>query len=360
LALLIVGHAATVSAASGPRALWHLSLPARGLPAHDAVSAYFLTQNHELVAASLTSGRVRWRLVLDRTSPTFGSRVIVHDETVVAGDYDLTGVDRRTGRRRWEFAAADGGGSGMHLGDAWRGLALSGSLSGVVRGIAMVDGAAKWTVPVGPAATTTVYAPVVSGDQAAVVFTRFGSSPVGGVAVIEPRTGRKRWQWAVPGSAGASGNPAFVDGMVFVASRDGRIHGFDAASGVPRGTLPAVRPDEQDYRPLAAAGRTLVAGSLTGEVVAWDARSRREIWRQRPSMASVAFNLSVQSGVVFVPYLSNQLIALRLRDGRELWRLGTPAAHYRWVPDVDRVLLLASGSRLISLFRHDGSGSWWR
>ena len=361
LALLVLAVApSTAAAAAAPRVLWHLPLPARGIPARDAVSAYFLTQDHELVAASLSSGRVRWRLVLDRTAPTFGSRVIVHGDTVVAGDYDLSGVDRRTGRRRWQFSAPDGGGAGMHLGDRYGDAVLTGSLSGVVRAVAIDDGASRWSVPIGPADTTTVYSPVVSGHLAAVVFTTFGASPVGGLAVIDAHTGRKQWQRVVPGSEGASGNPVMAGGVVFVASRDGVIHGFDVETGEPRGRLASARPGEQDYRPLAVGGRVLVAGSLSGELTGWDIQTRRLLWRHRPGLSSVAFSLAVHHGLVLVPYLSNQLIALRLRDGRELWRLGTAAAQYRWVPHTDGSLLLATGSRLISLFRLDGSGSRWR
>ena len=50
-----------------------------------------------------------------------------------------------------------------------------------------------------------------------------------------------------------------------------------------------------------------------------------------------------------------RLVALRVRDGRELWRVGDARAQYRWVPDVDGPLMLASGSQILSLFRLDAA-----
>lgn len=359
LILLACAPAAVAEAANTPpRLVWQLNAPARGIPAYDDVSAYFLTHDRTLVAASATSGRVRWRVPMDATATTFGSRVIVRGDIVVAGDYDLVGVDRRTGRRRWEFVAADGGGSGMHLGEAAGDVVFSGSLAGSLHAIGTADGQRHWSVRAGDAATTTVYSPVVDGGLVAASFSVFGPSPAGGVIVVDIRTGRVRWKREVPGSIGASGNPVFAPGLVMVAARDGTIHAFDRASGVARWKLPGVDAlaDEQDFRPLAVRGHTLVAGSLSGEVVAWDLRTRRVRWRQTPSVASVAFGLTVRDNVVYVPLFSNQLVALDIRDGRELWRLGGGPAQYRWVPWVSGPLLLASGSDVLSLFKHDRLG----
>ncbi|ODS57768.1 MAG: hypothetical protein ABS36_04805 [Acidobacteria bacterium SCN 69-37] len=358
-ALLCMGPMAAGAGAgsAAPRVLWQLAEPARGIPARDDVSAYFLTQDHALVAASLTSGRVRWRLPFEGASPTFGSRVIVRGDLVVAGDYDLVGVDRRTGRPRWTFAPADDGGIGMHLGGVAGDTVFGGSLAGSLHAVSLRDGRPRWTARIGHAATTTVYAPVVQGASVAAAFTDFGATPGGGVALVDAATGRARWRRLLPGSIGASGAPVFAHGVVVAASRDGTLYALDERSGAVRWTLPRLETlaDEQDYRPLAVSGRTLVAGSLSGEIVAWDLVTQRERWRRTPIVASVAFDLAVKDDVVYVPYFSNQLVALRVRDGRELWRVGGSRAQYRWVPDVDGSLMLASGSQILSLFRLDAA-----
>jgi outer membrane protein assembly factor BamB len=193
-------------------------------------------------------------------------------------------------------------------------------------------------------------------------FTDFGPTPAGGLVVADIRTGRVRWQRAVPGSLGASGNPVFAGDAVVVASRDGTIHAFSSGRGTPLWTLPKVEAlaGEQDYRPLAVSGRTLVAGSLSGEVVAYDLLTRQVRWRRTPTVASVAFNITAASGVVFVPYFSNRIVAFRVRDGTELWRLGGGPLQFRWLPLVDGPLLFTSGSESFSLFRHDGLSAFVR
>jgi outer membrane protein assembly factor BamB len=346
----------------GPRLVWHLSEPARGIPARDGQSAYFLTHRRELVAASVTSGRVRWRVPMEATGTTFGSRVVVRGDVVVAGDYDLMGVDRRTGRPVWTFAAADGGGSGMHLGESAGELVFSGSLAGSLHAVAIATGRPYWSIRVGDPATTTVYSPVAQSGVVAASFTDFGPTPAGGLVVADIRTGRVRWQRAVTGSIGASGNPVLAGDAVVVASRDGTIHAFSLGTGRPLWTLPNVEllAGEQDYRPLAVSGRTLLAGSLAGEVVAYDLLTHRVRWRRTPTVASVAFGITAANDVVYVPYFSNQIVALRVRDGTELWRLGGGPLQFRWLPLVDGPLLFASGSQSFSLFRHNGSGLFRR
>jgi outer membrane protein assembly factor BamB len=358
LALLMFIIPAATAAAGPPRLVWQLTARARGIPAGDNVSAYFLTHDHELVAVSRTSGRIRWRLPMDSTTTTFGSRVIVRGDIVVAGDYDLAGVDRRTGRRQWEFVASDGGGSGMHLGEAAEEVVFSGSLAGHLHAIAIETGRRRWSVLVGETSSTTVYSPVVDNGDVAATFTVFGEQPTGGVVVVDAGTGRVRWRREVPASTGASGNPVLAGGVVIVAARDGRIHAFDRRSGHAKWTLPGVESlvGEQDYRPLAVSNHTLVAGSLSGEVTAWDLRTGRVRWRQTPSVASVAFGIAIHDEVVYVPLFANQLVALSLREGRELWRIGGGPSQFRWLPWVSGPTLLATGSEVLSLFRLDRTG----
>lgn len=356
--MLVAAHVAAAGPApTGPRLVWQVSEPARGLPARDGQSAYFLTHRHELVAASITSGRVRWRVPMAATATTFGSRVILRGDVVVAGDYDLMGVDRRTGHRVWTFAAADGGGSGMHLGEPAGDLALSGSLAGSLHAVSMATGRPQWSIRIGDPTSTTVYSPVVQNGLAAAAFTDFGARPAGGLVVVDIRTGRVRWQRTVVGSVGASGNPVFAGECVIVASRDGTVQAFRVSDGAHMWTLPKVASlaNEQDYRPLAVSGRTLIVGSLSGEVSAWDLSTRRERWRRTPTVASVAFGISVTGDVVYVPYFSNQIVAISVRDGNELWRLGGGALQLRWAPLIDGPLLLASASQSFAVFRHNGS-----
>jgi outer membrane protein assembly factor BamB len=112
-------------------------------------------------------------------------------------------------------------------------------------------------------------------------------------------------------------------------SQDGTLVGIDPRSGALRWVIPALRVrldgrdmGAQDFRPVARAADTLVAGSLTGQVVAYDLGTRQQRWRVAPVAASVAFGLAADRTVVYVPYLSGDLVALDMRDGSERWRTG--------------------------------------
>lgn len=352
---IATGGAAAPPAAGAPRLVWRIDEPARGIPARDDESVYFLTQHHELAAVGLRDARIRWRVPVDPTAPTFGSRVIVRGDVVVAGDYDLMGVDRATGRVRWVYRPEDGGGAGLYLGASHGALVFSGSLTGALRAIDARTGHVSWQHQLGPPDRTTVFEPVVTGPWLVATYTIFGERATGGLALVDLDSGRLLWQRGVPGSTGASGSPAVTDDSVFAAARDGTIHAFDLVSGEARWTLPPVEDlgGEPDYRPLAARGNLLVAGSLSGEVVAHDVETRRVRWRRPATLYSVGLRLMVTGDVVYVPFGSAEIVALALRDGRELWRIGGRRDEMRWLPLAHDPWLAAAGSRTLALFRLD-------
>jgi outer membrane protein assembly factor BamB len=99
-----------------------------------------------------------------------------------------------------------------------------------------------------------------------------------------------------------------------------------------------------DFRPVVVSGDTVVAGSLTGEVLAYDLGTRRERWRRSPVDASVAFGLAADDTLVYVPYLSGQIVALSIRDGTERWRTGGSDDGFIWTPLVYDARLFTAGS----------------
>jgi outer membrane protein assembly factor BamB len=343
----------TVAAPLSPRLVWRLHEPALGVPAADDETVYALTLEHELIAARIADGRIRWRIPLDATSPTFGSRVILRGDIVVAGDYDLMGIDRRSGQMRWIYAPTDNGGAGLLLGDASDTLALTGSLSGYVRAVDVRTGRPRWQHQLGPPdGDVTVYHPVLRGRFVAASYTVWEPSAQGGVAVVDFRSGRLLWDRIVPGSIGNAGRPVIALGRVFVASRDGSIHSFDVETGEPVHVIPPVpaQAGEQDYRPLVVSGGVLIAGSLSGEVYAYDLRSRLVRWRRPSDLYSVLFEMIETSGVVYLPIGTREILALRARDGHEVGRFGGSADSILWAPMVRGRHLFASGTFTLTHF----------
>jgi outer membrane protein assembly factor BamB len=340
---------------------WVVGGEGRGTPAADATTAYFLSKRHQVIAVDLATGDERWRAGTStntRTSPeTMGGRVIRVGEVIVAGDYDVVGLDHRTGALRWRFAPRAGYGAGMFVGrssghDVW-----TGSAAGYLHAIDARSGRARRSVKIAAGEEAmSVFGPVVAGDLVVASFTEFSRPARGGVVALDRETGRERWRRRFPAwitrsaATGAAGEPVLTEQEVVASSQDGTIFGLDRATGAVRWVIPAgVRPDGrgavvQDFRPVVLAGRTLVAGSLTGMVVAYDLESRRERWRQAPVPASVAFGLAADTHVVYVPYLSGHLVAIDVDTGVERWRAGGSLMGLSWPPLVTPAWLLAAGS----------------
>ena len=120
----------------------------------------------------------------------------------------------------------------------------------------------------------------------------------------------------------------------------GGLRALSRAAGDLLWELPAVtRPDgrrqERDWRALALSGTSLVAGSLSGVVTAFDMRTRRERWRfVLPEGGSVALRLTVDGDTVYVPHLGGRLVALSVADGRERWQMGGLSDGFSWAPAV--------------------------
>lgn len=347
-----------------PHVVWHVAGEGRGTPTVTGADAYFLSKRHEVVAVDMTTGRVRWRRSVGSGADTMGARLIATPSGVVVGDYDVVALDRE-GRERWRFAPEDGYGAGVYLGAFGRGLLFAGSPSGKVFAIDERTGGERWSSAVGDIRDGTVVAPVVDGSLVFVGVRAREGVARGAVAAFDMETGRERWHRVLPSPAdpsivaGLAGGPLVAAEDVVVASGDGVVHLFDRLTGRYRGRLPPVReppgglvPLSQDYRALAANGRLLFVGSLSGLVVAYDLDTRRERWRQRPLGASIAFGLASDDKVVYVPYLSGHLVALRVADGATRWQTTGPPGGFGWVPaSSGECVLAASSSAGFFMFR---------
>lgn len=155
-----------------------------------------------------------------------------------------------------------------------------------------------------------------------------------------------------------------ADDTVIAASADGSIHGFDAANGSVRWSIPRVASGAAgtataptiaaggDFRALARSGRMLVAGSLTGRIVAYDLRTRRERWQHSsPEDGSAGFSIAADDAAVYIPYVSGRLVSLSLADGTERWRTGGRGG-FLWPPSSFRQrLYVASTEGFLALRR---------
>lgn len=356
IATLAASVSASLDPIERPRVMWAVRGVGRGTPAAANGRAYFLSGRHELVAVVIETGAELWRRPTGGRGPeTVGSRVLIAQDVVVVGDYDLRAFDLETGVRRWSFTPEVGYAPGAYLGASAGDLVFAGSADGYLHAIDAGTGTGRWSRRVATAAT--VFAPAAGAGIVVVTYTEHLSPARGGVVAYSGIDGRELWRrrflpWTTVNAAtGGAGSPLVDDALVIAASQDGTIVGLSTQTGALRWTIPplAARPDgrapvEQDFRPLARTGSVLVAGSLTGQIVAHDLETRRERWRATPEAASVAFGLSADDGTVYVPFLSGLLVAIDAADGRERWRTGGPDDGYIWTPLFHGARLLAAGS----------------
>jgi outer membrane protein assembly factor BamB len=346
-----------------PVQLWRVEGAGRGLPAADSSTVYFLTKQHEVVAVDTASGMVRWkRNTGESGGMTWGSRLVLTDSVLVAGDYDVVAFDRTNGALRWRFSPRDGYGPGIYLGSTVNGLVFTGSPSGRIYAIDETTGDMRWSVGIEDGGLTTVFQPAADRDLVVAGYTTFTAPSRGGVIALDASTGRQRWraafnhQQGVSRGSGWAGGLALADPWVIATGGRGELHAFDRTNGSIRWSLPAVdascagamgQPD-YDFRPVSVTGRTIFAGSLTGCIEAYDLHTRVVRWRRTDAQdGSVAFSVVSDEDTVYVPYVGGRFRAFAVSDGKLRWQIGEGRRGFRWPP-------MIVGSRLFVASSTDG------
>jgi outer membrane protein assembly factor BamB len=348
--------------------VWAVPGQGRGTPALGKTTAYFLSKRHEVLAIDIQSGEVIWSAVTGEPGDqTMGSVVVLSNGALLVGDYNVVAFNARSGRMRWRFVPEEGYGPGIYLGPATRdGLAYAGSPAATMFAIEVESGRARWSTRIDSGAKVTVHQPHICREMVIAGYTRFAESNTGGIVALDRSRGTLRWRIKFPSSSAHSqtyaGGPVCFEDTAAVAGGDGTIYGLEIETGSIKWTLPRAthgdkafdKADTQpDYRPLAHAHGRLIAGSLTGRVVAYDLKSTRQLWASESSGGtSVALRLAVDRDTVYVPHMNGLLTALDVSDGRERWRTSSKGG-FSWPPAIsrDRILLTSSAAGFLAFDR---------
>jgi outer membrane protein assembly factor BamB len=359
----------------GREPLWRVPGAARGTPAYDGDTAYFLSREREVVAVDVRSGGVRWRTDTGVTSEdavfgatTAGTTLAIAGANVVGGDWDVIGFDRASGARRWTYRAPGGDGPGLFLGTAAGGIVFAGSPGGRVYAIDALTGQPKWITPIEEREWTSVFPPVAAGDIVAVGYSTYRNPSIGGLAVLDAASGRLRWRSEFPKArerwqhTNLAGGPLVVDDLIIGSAGDGNIYAFDRSTGAFRWAFPRLAnlvDDHQtavgtdtDHRAIVRAGRLIIAGSATGYVVAYDLDTRTERWRFYDGVSgSTMFWFSADERCAYIPFFGGFIVALDLATGTERWRTGDFTKGFIWPP-------LPAGDRLYVGGAYAGFHAW--
>jgi len=329
------------------RPVWRTTQATVGTPVIAGDHVFALTADHQLVKVALADGSETWRVSTGEVGVTYGHALAVTSASVLAGEYDIVGIDRATGRRRWTFSPPVGYAPGPYLGDVDRDeVVFAGSASGHLYAVDVRSGLLIWTTVVDQNLQSTIYSPRVDGSVVIAGFTQHAAPSGGGLVAVSVADGRERWRFRFPTRAVSThlaGGPVIVGGLIVAASGDGQIWAVDREPGARRWTLPPnmgeldsiVRAGDQDHRSLAVSGSILVAGSTTGYVLGYDVDQQREAWRYAGGrLGSTAFAMAARDGIVFVPYVSGFLVALTAATGQQQWRTHDWQQGFVWPPAV--------------------------
>ena len=180
---------------------------------------------------------------------------------------------------------------------------------------------------------------------------------------------RLQWAYGFAGDVTAFAAPSVIDGHVFVGSAGGLVQALSAHSGCVKWTFQAAGPVRA--APLAAprdGGRVLLFGDLTGWFYALDAATGELVWKTRietHDSTRLTGTAALHEGVVYVPVSSweesraadpdyacctfrGSVVAVRVRDGTELWRT--------YLTDAPREL--GKNARGLPLYGPSGAAVW--
>ncbi|HET7362685.1 MAG TPA: outer membrane protein assembly factor BamB [Burkholderiales bacterium] len=109
--------------------------------------------------------------------------------------------------------------------------------------------------------------------------------------------------------------PAFADGAVFTAARDGTVTRLDAASGRRQWHVSA---GTQLSSGVGTDGRTVAVANERGDVIALDAAKGDKRWSARVSSEVIA-PPTVAGDLVLVRSIDNRVFAFGAADGKRRW-----------------------------------------
>ncbi|HEY0194947.1 MAG TPA: PQQ-binding-like beta-propeller repeat protein, partial [Kofleriaceae bacterium] len=296
-----------------------------------------------VAALDLATGALRWR------APTAvqlrGGPALVSDAVVVAQvDGTVLGLDAATGAPRWRTELGAGVTPGAAVIDASPAVDDDDVLIGNQRRMAAIGGARgemAWSVdPVPQGEDSESLAAIAVGDGIAVgAFNR----AFGGLGAWDRMTGAPRWRVESELTTAINASPVIGGGLVYVVNGIDEVFALELATGALRWQI-KLDPAGFDWghatvgAPALAKG-ILVVPTLYRDLVALDATTGMELWRHAgvPSpVRSTHYRGAAEAGYEASPVITGDLVwaadtagtltAIDLHTGAGLWHtaLGAP------------------------------------
>lgn len=335
------------------------------VPAFDGTAAYFGTRDHHVVAVEKATGRVLWKSATGTPgTDLYGRNLVVAGSVVAIADYRIVAFDRVTGQLAWMSERPPDN-------DAVGSLYLSTDGETIYSGTELArvyatdarTGRLKWStqLPLRPEGVKA-FSPIVVNNRVFVCERHFGSPLDGRLVALDATTGLQLWahdfepatatQFAGCGPV----NAAIYASSVIADNGDGRILALDQGTGNILWIAPALAglpnlPSSLTYgddRPIAVSGHVVAAGSTSGYLTGYDARTGAQMWQVYPWIGSIALTrMSSDETTFYVRSIGGQIAAFDAQTGREEWRIS--GSRFLNGPAVDTDLLYAAGDAAYAL-----------
>jgi outer membrane protein assembly factor BamB len=323
-----------------------LRLGLRPAVADDRV--YVAGHGGDVLALELGSGRSLWRASTDlglSGGPAFGEGLVVAG--TIAGQ--VLALDAETGAERWRVAV---GGEVLSAPAISAGLVVVRTVDGKLRAYRVADGTEAWTYeqPVPRLTLRGNGSPIISGDMVLAGLDN------GKVAALALSTGDVLWTATVAPSRGRTEieRLADIDSPVQVIDQDVYVVGYQGRVAMlsrESGQIWWGR-DMSSYRGMAADAEHLYVTMADSTVVALRRRDGTEVWRQAQFLRRALTAPALQGDTVVVADFEGYLHWLDAATGEILGRAKPGGGRISNTPvTAGDLLLVQSDSGEIQAYR---------
>jgi outer membrane protein assembly factor BamB len=293
-----------------------------------------------IIALDLATGAVRWRV--PTPLPVRGGIAVAGDTvSTVQIDGTVLALDAASGAVRWRYALSTN--ITPQAGAAFAAPTADGRdiLAGHQRHLAaLTDGVPQWTADPVPDGVDSQSAAALAAGAGLVVgtFNRWS----GGVTAWDRVTGAQLWKYETEDTVGINSSPVIAGDQVIVATAADKVIALDLAGNLRWSVQ--LDPAGFDWgnatigTPAVAHG-IVVVPTLYRDLVALDAATGAELWRHAgtpgvlrethyrgANQAGYAASPAITGDVVWAADTSGDLAAIDLHTGQTLWHapLGVP------------------------------------
>jgi len=226
------------------------------------------------------------------------------------------------------------------------------------------SGARAWRVDVAPEGEErdVIGGGIGYGDDRIHVTTGYAR-----LVTLDAATGKRLWTRQIAAPARAA--PTILGGRVFVLTVDNRLLALDAAAGTPLWQHTGLMETASllGAPNAAAAGRLVVVGYSSGELVALRAENGAVAWTDNLATlrrAGGASQLSdirarpvIDDGLVVAISQSGRMMGIEQRSGLRVWQRDIGGVEMPWLAG-NLIYQITAGGELVALVRQSGAVRW--